>query len=169
MKPFEQIVKEHGPAVLRVCRALLKPADAEDAWSETFIAALAAYPRLRAGSNVRGWLVTIAHRKAIDQVRAARRGPISVARLPEVPAAVIPPRAGSEDLASALRALPPRQREAVTYHYVAGLPYKDVAALTGSNAGAVRRAAADGIAALRRAFAAGGRRRVSKPMEGAAR
>ena len=56
--------------VMRVCRALLGPADAEDAWSETFISALRAYPRLRVGSNVRGWLVTIAHRKAIDQLRA---------------------------------------------------------------------------------------------------
>ena len=59
--------------VMRVCRALLGPADADDAWSETFISALRAYPRLRPGSNVRGWLVTIAHRKAIDQLRAKQR------------------------------------------------------------------------------------------------
>ena len=55
--------------VMRVCRALLAPSDAEDAWSETFLAALQAYPRLPPDSNVQGWLVTIAHRKAIDQLR----------------------------------------------------------------------------------------------------
>ena len=74
-KPFEEIVAEHGPTVLRVCRAVLGPVDAEDAWSETFLAALSAYPRLRAGSNIEAWLVTVAHRKALDHVRAASRRP----------------------------------------------------------------------------------------------
>ena len=69
---------------MRVCRALLRPADAEDAWSETFIAALRAYPRLRPGSNVRAWLVTIAHRKAIDLLRAKARAPEPVQELPDV-------------------------------------------------------------------------------------
>jgi len=43
--PFEELVAEHGPTVLRVCRAVLGPADAEDAWSETFLAALDAPSR----------------------------------------------------------------------------------------------------------------------------
>ncbi|MGH3435185.1 MAG: RNA polymerase sigma factor, partial [Sciscionella sp.] len=64
MRPFEQIVDEYGPVVLRVCRAVLGPADAEDAWSETFLAALRGYPDLGEGANVEAWLVTIAHRKA---------------------------------------------------------------------------------------------------------
>ena len=152
MKPFERIIEEHGPVVLRVCRAVLGSNDAEDAWSETFMAALKAYPRLRAGSNVRGWLVTIAHRKAIDIARARTRGPIAVGQLPEIAAAAHQRPARWADLAAALESLPPRQREAVAYHYIAGLSYKDVAAITGSNANAARRAAADGIAALRRVF-----------------
>ena len=73
MQPFEEVVAEHGAVVLRVCRALVGPADADDAWSETFLAALRAYPDLRPDSNVRAWLVTIAHRKAIDQLRGASR------------------------------------------------------------------------------------------------
>src|SRR5437868_4310446 len=83
MQPFEEIVVEHGPVVMRVCRALLGPADADDAWSETFLAALRAYPDLRPGSNVRGWLVTIAHRKAIDQIRTRSRAAVPAADLPE--------------------------------------------------------------------------------------
>ena len=54
MQPFEAIVAEHGAVVMRVCRALLGPVDADDAWSETFLAALRAYPGLRPGSNVAG-------------------------------------------------------------------------------------------------------------------
>ena len=63
-RPFEQIVTEHGPTVLRVCRALLARPDADDAWSDTFLAALRAYPDLPPDANVEAWLVTIAHRKA---------------------------------------------------------------------------------------------------------
>ena len=51
-----------------------------------------------------------------------------------------------------MRQLPPRQRQAVAYHYLAGLPYREVAAIVGGTAAAARRAAADGIAALRRSY-----------------
>ena len=64
--PFEKVVAQHGPTVLRVVRAVLGHADADDAWSETFLAAMKAYPDLPADANVEAWLVTIAHRKAID-------------------------------------------------------------------------------------------------------
>ena len=72
--------------VLRVCRAVLGPDEAEDAWSETFLAALKAYPELDEHANVEAWLVTIAHRKAIDATRAAKRRPLAVEPLPERPA-----------------------------------------------------------------------------------
>ncbi|HKA97240.1 MAG TPA: sigma-70 family RNA polymerase sigma factor, partial [Streptosporangiaceae bacterium] len=85
LRPFEQIVADFGPMVLRVCRAVVGPDEAEDAWSETFLAALRAYPRLDEGANVEAWLVTIAHRKAIDAVRAATRRPLAVESPPERP------------------------------------------------------------------------------------
>ncbi|MBV8294070.1 MAG: sigma-70 region 4 domain-containing protein, partial [Mycobacterium sp.] len=50
-------------------------------------------------------------------------------------------------------ALPTNQRQAVAYHYLAGLPYAEIATLLDSTAAAARRAAADGIAALRRTHA----------------
>ena len=45
-----------------------------------------------------------------------------------------------------------KQRQAVAYHYLAGLPYAEVAAILGGTPDAARRAAADGIAALRRTY-----------------
>jgi RNA polymerase sigma factor (sigma-70 family) len=150
--PFEAVVAEHGATVLRVCRAVLGPADADDAWSETFLAALAAYPRLPGDANVEAWLVTIAHRKAIDITRAAARRAVPVADVPDRPVAQADGR--DLDLSGALAALPRRQREAVAYHYLAGLPYADVAAVTGGSTDAARRAAADGIARLRKTYPA---------------
>lgn len=154
MKPFEQVVAEHGPTVLRVCRAVLGPHDAEEAWSETFLAALRAYPDLPEASNVEAWLVTIAKHKAIDQHRGRRRRPEPV---PE-PALELDgadagggadPAERDDALWSALRALPRTQREAIAYHHLAGLPYAQVADLLGNSESAARRAAADGMRALR--------------------
>ena len=159
MQPFEAIVAEHGPVVMRVCRALLGPGEADDAWSETFLAALRAYPDLRPGSNVRGWLVTIAHNKAIDQIRAGQRVPVPAGNLPERRPGVHDPGpqpADTElpdtDLFRALAALPDKQRGAVVYRYLADLSYDDVAALLECSPAAARRSAADGIASLRRHY-----------------
>ncbi len=151
-QPFDQVVDEHGPAVLRVCRAILGPADADDAWSETFLAALKAYPRLTPGSNVRAWLVTIAHRKAIDRHRAAARAPLPVESLPERPTNLGLPTETDQELWDSVKALPPKQRGAVAYHYLADLPYAEVGQLLGTSEAAARRSAADGIARLRATF-----------------
>jgi RNA polymerase sigma factor (sigma-70 family) len=151
-QPFEAVVSGHGPAVLRVCRAVLGPVDADDAWSETFLAALRAYPQLPADANVEAWLVTIAHRKAIDITRARARRAVPAGDLPETAGSQPPER--DDDLADALSRLPDKQKQAVAYHYLAGLPYADVATVLGGSTDAARRAAADGIAALRRAYPA---------------
>jgi RNA polymerase sigma factor (sigma-70 family) len=156
--PFEEVVARHGPTVLRVCRAVLGPADAEDAWSEAFLAALSAYPRLRPNSNLEAWLVTIAHRKALDHLRGAARRPIATGAVPDQPGADGPPGAWESDLWKALEALPLRQRQAIAYHYLADMPYRRVARIVGGSEAAARRAAADGIAILRRTFPKGASR-----------
>lgn len=140
---------DHGEVVWRVCRAVVGHHDAEDTWSETFAAALAAYPRLEAGSYVRGWLVTIAHHKAIDRIRATRRAPLPLDPLPERLATGAEPADPDEELWSAVAALPTRQRQAVAYHHIAGLPYAEIADLFDTTEAAARRAASDGISSLR--------------------
>jgi RNA polymerase sigma factor (sigma-70 family) len=153
--PFEQAVTEHGAVVFRVCRAVLGPDDAEDAWSETFLAALRAWPGLPDDANVRAWLVTIAHRKALDVVRAGRRHPLPVESVPDRPGPLAdqPDHAlADDDLWSALASLPAKQRQCVAYHHVAGLPHTEVARIVGGTAAAARKAASDGIARLRETY-----------------
>ncbi|MGY3127132.1 RNA polymerase sigma factor (sigma-70 family) [Agrococcus sp. UYP33] len=142
--PFESIVALHGARVWRVCRALLDEVDADDAWSETFLAALEAYPRLAHDARIEGWLVTIAHRKAIDVLR--RRARLVVGEVPDRPSPAV---ARDLDLARALALLPTRQREAVVLHHLGGLPFAEVAATLGSSADAARRASSDGVRRLR--------------------
>lgn len=166
-EPFDQVVATHGPMVLRVCRALLGPVDADDAWSETFLAALRAYPDLRPGSNVAGWLATIAHNKAIDQIRRNHRAPVPVdsgrAVEPVEPVDDGPSNGASlhpvdEDLRAAFDGLAPKQRAAVAYHHLAGLPYAEVGRILGTSEAAARRNAADGIAKLRNTYLKGNHR-----------
>jgi RNA polymerase sigma factor (sigma-70 family) len=145
-QPFEQAVQQHGATVLRVCRAVLGPVDADDAWSETFLAALRAWPDLDRGANVQAWLVTIAHRKSIDVLRRAQRHAVPVA---EVPDGVHIPVERDLDLWAALARLPHKQRHAVALHHLGGLPYDEVAAILGGTPTAARRAGADGVARLR--------------------
>jgi RNA polymerase sigma factor (sigma-70 family) len=148
-QPFDRMVAEHAETVLRVCRVVLGAHDADDAWSDTFLAAMRAYPELPADANVQAWLVTIAHRKAIDIVRAQARHAIPVDEVPETASTIGIPGSGDTDLWDAVRALPPKQRQAVAYHYVAGLPYATIAEILGGTTDAARRAAADGIHTLR--------------------
>jgi RNA polymerase sigma factor (sigma-70 family) len=152
--PFERVVADHGATVLRVCRVLLADHDADDAWSETFLAAMRAYPNLPETANVEAWLVTIAHRKAIDVLRARKRRPVPVGEIPDGPAGLGVPGADDSGLWQAVRELPDKQRQAVAYHYVAGLPYAEVAQILGGTTEAARRAAADGIRNLRKNYPA---------------
>ena len=149
--PFEQVVDHHGATVLRVCRAVLGPGpDAEDAWSETFLAALVAWPDLEPGTDVEAWLVRVAHRKAIDVTRARARHAVPVAAPPERPTPGGDPAGRDGDIWHDVAKLPERQRLALAYHYLGGLPHTQTAELIGGTPDSVRRAASDGLAALRR-------------------
>ena len=163
--PFDDAVIEHGPTVLRVCRAVVGPgADADDAWSETFLSALRAWPDLPEGTDVRGWLVRVAHRRAVDVVRRAARAP-DPAGGPDEVGSRGPVRSGRDDDEAAVArdeadalwahvaALPVRQRLCVAYRYLGGLRHAEVAEIVGGTEAAARRSCADGVAALRRALA----------------
>lgn len=149
--PFELLVERHGAAVLRLCRALVGFSDAEDVWQETFLAALRAYPGLDDGANTEAWLVSIAKNKAIDHHRRGARLPSPVAEVPESADSSAGVGLGLEAAAlwELVATLPTKQRSAIGYHYLAGLPFARVAELLGNSEAAARRAAADGMKTLR--------------------
>jgi RNA polymerase sigma factor (sigma-70 family) len=154
-QPFEKVVEQNGGVVLRVCRVILGAHDAEDAWSETFLAALRAYPDLPDDANAEAWLVRIAQRKAIDVLRARKRQPVPVGEIPDGPglrSSLGVPGVEDGDLWQAVAALPDKQRPAVAYHYVAGLAYAEIAGILGGTSDAARRAAADGVKNLRKNY-----------------
>jgi RNA polymerase sigma factor (sigma-70 family) len=151
LPPFQRFLDAHRDDVLRFLLASLGRHDADDAFQETFLSALRAYPRLRPDSNLRGWVLTIAHRKALDMHRARGRNPVPVAEIHDRAAAPASPAAdGPDDHWERVRALPPRQREVLTLRYAADLTHAEIAHALGCSEEAARRAAADGLKTLRK-------------------
>ena len=151
LPPFQRFLDAHRDDVLRYLVATLGRHDADDAFQETFLSALRAYPRLRDDSNLRGWVLTIAHRKALDVHRARGRDPVPVAEIHDGPAAAAAASPdASEDHWLRVRALPARQREVLTLRYAADLTHAEIAQALGCSEEAARRAAADGLKTLRK-------------------
>lgn len=151
LPPFQTVLDEHSAAVMGILRGAVGRDGAEDCFQETFLAALRAYPRLDDARNLRGWLLTIAHRKAIDFHRARGRQPIPVAELPETACEQGPEP--DDGLWAAVGALPPKQRAAVALRYGSDLPHGEIAAALGCSPEAARRSLHEGLKRLRKELA----------------
>jgi RNA polymerase sigma factor (sigma-70 family) len=151
LPPFQRFLDTHRDAVWRFLVCSVGPAEADDCFQETFIAALRAYPRLRAESNLRSWVLTIAHRKALDAHRGRARRALPVAEPSAVDTRAEPfPAPSDEGLWHAVGELPARQRSAVVLRFVADLPHSDIAAAIGCSEEAARRSLHEGLAKLRK-------------------
>ena len=146
--PFQRLLDDHSTTVLRFLVGSVGPVDADDCFQETVIAALRAYPRLSHEDNLRGWLLTIAHRKALDHHRARSRRPVPAEEV-EVGSVDAAPIA-DDGLWSAVHDLPPKQRGAVLLRFVGDLSHREIATALDSSEEAARRALADGLAKLRK-------------------
>jgi len=147
--PFQRLADDHAPALRRFLVASVGRGDADDALQETLLSALGAYPPRRE-DNLKGWLFTIAHRKALDVHRAHARRPVAVAAVPDV--AVRDAERPDDALWALVHDLPDRQRAAVLLRFVADLPHRHVAAALGCSEEAARRALSDGLARLRKEY-----------------
>ncbi len=142
--PFEAFYESHKTEVLRFLVRRLGADRAEDAFQETFLRALRAYPRLEHGDHLRAWAFTIATNIVRDGARRDRpRG--------EMPDLVTEDgRPAYEELAPLTDDLPPKERAAVVLRYGYDLDYDEIGAALGSNESAARQAASAGVRRLRK-------------------
>jgi RNA polymerase sigma factor (sigma-70 family) len=147
LPPFQALLDAHGRDVHRFLLATVGANAAEDCYQETWLAALRAYPRLRNAENLRSWIFTVAHRKAIDHVRGTRRSAIPVADPPEQ--AVDSTPNGQPEIWARVRALPPKQRTAVALRFVVDAAYSDIAEMMDISEEAARRNVHEGLKRLR--------------------
>jgi RNA polymerase sigma factor (sigma-70 family) len=138
--PFQAFLEDNRAVVYRFLLAAVGPQDADDCFQETFLSALRAYPRLKDARNLRGWVLAIATRKAVDAGRAKARRPVPVAELPEAPdvGGDVEPGLVFDPLWGAVRDLPPRQRVALVHRVLLDRPYEEMAAAMGGSVEAAR-------------------------------
>lgn len=148
LPPFQVTLESHRDDVWRLLVASVGPDRADDCFQETVLAALKAYPKLEHGSNLRSWLLTIAHRKAIDEHRAAARRPEPLGEEMESEAPV-PAEGGSGPVFDRVRDLPPKQRGALILRFVLDLPHAEIARVLDCSPDAARRNVHEGLEKLR--------------------
>jgi RNA polymerase sigma factor (sigma-70 family) len=152
LPPFQRFLDAHRDVVWRFLSSAVGREEAEDCFQETFIAALRAYPRLRADSNLRAWVLTIANRKALDAHRARARRALPVEDVEAVDVRATQSAAPADEaLWEAVGELPARQRSAVVLRYVGDLPHREIAAAIGCSEEAARRSLHEGLSKLRKA------------------
>lgn len=143
--PFETFYALHRDEVLRYLNSRIGGQRAEDAFQETFLRALRAYDRLEHGDHLRAWILTIASRIAIDDVRRHR------------PHGELPEdiwhedaRPAFEELAPLTDNLPAKERAAVVLRYGYGLGYDEIGGALQSTEQAARQAASAGVRRIRK-------------------
>ena len=146
LQPFQRFLDTHRGEVWRLICASVPRSEADDCFQETFIAALRAYPRLRADSDLRAWVLTIAANVATDEHRRTKLwSGVEVADLETVDE-----RPGYAELRELTADLPPTERAAVVLRYGYDLDYARIGAVLGSSTEAARQAASSGVRRLRR-------------------
>jgi RNA polymerase sigma-70 factor (ECF subfamily) len=175
MDRFRDLVDRHGDAVYATLRRLAgSPELAEELAQETFVRAFEHLDEFRGEAGFRTWLVQIALNLVRDRRRRARRSPavISLEELrarshgrddppeqrPSVePIARLAQREISARLERELDRLPADYREAFVLKHVEGLPYEEIARVTGQTVGCLKVRVHRARARLRRALADVGR------------
>jgi RNA polymerase sigma factor (sigma-70 family) len=143
--PFERFYEEQNGPVLAQLRGLLGRDTADDAFQETFLRALRAYPSLEHGRHLKAWVLTIARNVAVDYHRRER---VTSADVPDLESVDEP--LPYEELRRLTAELPRKERAAVFLRYGYDLSYEDIGDALGSSSEAARQAASSGVRRLRR-------------------
>lgn len=149
LPPFQLVFDEHAHAVLTFLTGAVGSSEAEDCFQETMLSALRAYPRLGDASKLRGWLFTIARRKAIDAHRARARRPTPVAD-PDLGSAFDRHPETDDELWDHVRGLPIKQRKAVVLRFAGDKGYPEIAASMSTTQDSARQSVHEGLKKLRR-------------------
>lgn len=143
--PFERFYEEQRGPVLAQLRGMLGRDAADDAFQETFLRALRAYPTLEHGRHLRAWALQIARNVAIDALRRTR---VTSAELPDLESVDEP--LPYEELHRLTAELPRKERAAVFLRYGYDLTYEEIGSALGQSPEAARQAASSGVRRIRR-------------------
>jgi RNA polymerase sigma-70 factor (ECF subfamily) len=141
---FEELVRRHEDRLFGLAlRMTGNRSDALDATQDAFVAAFRRAASFRGDAAFGTWLYRIAINASQDLLRKRSRDVVTDTEDTDLPARGSDERvedavAARVDLARALAALPEEYREAVVMHDLGGVPYEEIAQLTGTPMGTVK-------------------------------
>jgi RNA polymerase sigma-70 factor (ECF subfamily) len=143
---FAALVIKYRQTVYRVARRMTgNHEDASDVVQDVFVRVLRALPSFSGSASVRTWLYRIAVNASLDHLARKAHSPVSLPVVPDRPAPltdtpgeVVERRERGRQIASAIDALPPRQRAAVVLRLFLDLPYAEIAQVMGCSEGTVK-------------------------------
>ncbi|MCW3492023.1 ECF RNA polymerase sigma factor SigK [Microbacterium sp. SSM24] len=141
-----------------ILRVLVDRAQSEEVLQEVFLEVWQSASRFAPNRGQgRSWVLTIAHRRAVDRVRSAQASTDRDVRVGfrdldvahDGVAEQVELRIEGEKVTAALTALPDVQREALTLAYFGGYSQSEIAALVGAPLGTIKTRMRDGLSRLR--------------------
>ena len=154
---FEALYDQLSPSVYGLIRKVLRnPSQAEEVTQEVLLEVWRTASRFDpARGRAPTWVLTIAHRRAIDRVRAEEAATAREQRVAQTPVAVdevaetVEASMDAERLRRCLAGLTELQRESITLAYYGGYSYAQVAALLDTALGTIKTRIRDGLTRLR--------------------
>jgi RNA polymerase sigma-70 factor (ECF subfamily) len=154
---FEVVCARAAATVFGVVRSVVRdPFQAEEVCQEVLLEVWRAASRFEPGKgSALAWVTTIAHRRAVDRVRAERRLAERQVRAAwhqvayDEVAEAVEARLDRERVRRCLGSLTSVQRESVTLAYYGGYTVREVAALLAAPEGTVKTRMRDGLIRLR--------------------
>ncbi|WP_322411626.1 ECF RNA polymerase sigma factor SigK [Microbacterium invictum] len=141
-----------------ILRVLVDRSQSEEVLQEVFLEIWQSASRFAPNKGQgRTWVLTIAHRRAVDRVRSSqssadrdiRVGYRDLGVAHDTVAEHVELRLEAEKVNRALDALPVPQREALTLAYFGGYSQSEIAALVGAPLGTIKTRMRDGLSRLR--------------------
>jgi RNA polymerase sigma-70 factor (ECF subfamily) len=154
---FEALYDQLASSVYGLIRKVLRnPSQAEEVTQEVLLEVWRSASRFDpARGGAATWVLTIAHRRAIDRVRAEEAATAREQRSAQAPAAIdqvaetVEASMDAERLRRCLAGLTELQRESITLAYYGGYSYAQVAALLDTALGTIKTRIRDGLTRLR--------------------
>jgi len=141
-----------------ILRVLVDRSQSEEVLQEVFLEIWQSAGRFAPNKGQgRSWVLTIAHRRAVDRVRSAqastdrdvRAGFRDMDVAHDGVAEEVELRIEGQRVSDALATLPDPQREAITLAYFGGYSQSEIAALVGAPLGTIKTRMRDGLSRLR--------------------